>query len=102
MSGIDGKRMRAARKAKKIKGKDLSVMIGTCLSHISVIEHEKIDTTVSTAKKIAAALDVSMDYLCNINTSTESEIFHLYTSLCDEKKALLLKIARIIAGGGKE
>ncbi len=102
--GIDGKRMMDARKARKIKQKDLSKILGTTYSHISVIESGKIDTHVKTAKKIARALGVSMDYLCGMNDIIDgkSEIYHIYNGLNKEKKVLLLKIARVMASGGKE
>lgn len=56
-------RIRERRKELKMNQAELATKAGMTQTGISTIELGKVDPTTSNIKKIAAALDVSLDYL---------------------------------------
>jgi ribosome-binding protein aMBF1 (putative translation factor) len=65
--GIVGERVRSSRLEHAWTQMQLAVKSGIPLSNLSTIESGKKDLTVATAKRLAVALDVSLDYLAGLS-----------------------------------
>lgn len=61
--GIGGTRVRTIRKLRRLSQKQLAKMVGTSNSQISMVEHDKSQTSLRTTMAVAEALGTSMDYL---------------------------------------
>lgn len=68
-----GKRIRELRKESKYTLKDLAAKVGCTDAFISQIEREIASPSISTLKKIANALDVSLVELVEVIDETENE-----------------------------
>ena len=60
---VIGERMRRARQLRGISQTELAKMIGTSKSQLSMIEHGKSGSSITTALAVARALSTSLDYL---------------------------------------
>ena len=60
---VIGERMRRARQLRGVSQTELAKMIGTSKSQLSMIEHGKSGSSISTALGVAQALSTSLDYL---------------------------------------
>jgi len=58
-----GKRMAALRKERKLTQDELAKLLSTSISVIGRYERDEMTPSIETAKKLADALDISLDYL---------------------------------------
>ena len=63
-------RIEEFRKAKGLRQRDLSALADVDTAHLSRIENEHVDPTLSTAKKIADALEVAVDEVFDFQAPT--------------------------------
>ena len=67
-----GKRVRTARKAKKVTQEELSEHCGCTPTHICNLENGKIGVSLELLRKISIYLDKSMDYFVMDNCAVSS------------------------------
>ena len=96
-----GKRVRAARQAKKLTQEELAAMADVSPTHIGVIERGQKLPNLDTFISIANALDVSADYLLQdvINKSahvTASELSHMVGSQTPEMQRKIYSAIRAL------
>jgi transcriptional regulator with XRE-family HTH domain len=95
-----GEKLIEARKAKNLSQEDLGKLIGIDKRIISRYETNKTAPSIEVAKKMAEALQVSLDYLTELNNSlfiNDVEMTKLlsdYDKLDNEEKITIKKIIR--------
>jgi transcriptional regulator with XRE-family HTH domain len=95
-----GEKLIEARKTKNLSQEDLGKLVGIDKRIISRYETNKTAPSIEVAKKIAEALNVSLDFLTELNNSlfiNDTEMTRLlsdYDKLDNEEKTTITKIIR--------
>ncbi len=89
--------------------RQLAQRAGVATSHISRIARGEAVPTVDVAARMAAALDVSLDWLCDLPERglcalepDEDELLALYRAMSEVGRGLTLDMARVIAERNRE
>ena len=95
-----GNRIFTTRKQRGLTREKLAEMSDISVQFLADIEKGRKNMTVTTLRKIAAALVVSTDYIVNStseNSAHDDEIIELLKTLDDNSKAYALDILRLYA-----
>lgn len=90
-----GKKIRSKRKELGMKQPELAEKLGVTKATISKYEHDQIDMTVSTMKKLHDILGISYIDLLDDDTSEEKEITTAYQNSSHEKQEIIRDILRL-------
>lgn len=96
-----GQRIKAVRNEKKLTQEYVAEKTGVNVSHISNIETNKVNVSLTLLVGICNVLDVTIDYLLeneyhNPTTVIEKELFNVIKGMEKDKLEILLKIARVL------
>lgn len=96
-----GQRIREVRNSRHLTQEYLADKTNVNVSHISNIETNKVKVSLTLLVGICNALDVTVDYILgneyhNPESVTEKELLNTVKDLDNEKKELLLKIAKVL------
>lgn len=99
--GFIGQRIKEVRTSKHLTQEYLANATGVNVSHISNIETNKVKVSLTLLVGICEALDITLDYLlereyCASGEILENELLHTMQHMSQEKKELLLRIARVL------
>lgn len=90
-----GKKIRSKRKEFHMSQDELALKLGVTKSTVSKYEHDQIDMTVSTMKKLHDILGISYMDLLDDDTSEEKEITRAYQNSSPEKQEIIRDILRL-------
>lgn len=96
-----GERIMGLRKQRRLSREKLAEMSDISVQFLADIEKGRKNMTVTTLRKIAAALCVTTDYIVNGKENSlpesDSEITEIYKTLSPENRQYALKILRSFA-----
>lgn len=94
-----GKRIKYLRTEQGLTRERLAEMADISVQFLADIEKGRKNMTVTTLRKLAAALLVTTDYIVNGNESfgTDTELSELCKTLSPENKTYALKMLRVFA-----
>ena len=102
-------RLRYALRSRGLTQGQLSVKAGVSPAHISMVLSEQREVGVDVAARLARALDVSLDWLCDLPERQadtlepdEDELLVLYRAMSDVGQSMAIDMARVIVERARE